>query len=170
MGQSVSLLLLHSAWANGLMLCVSLLNSLRRLFLMGPKLEESPVNEEGGIERDRGERFSAGVCFFLRNVGLLDSSEKSQRGKWWALPLEWYKSVNKVIALPSYLKKQGKVSSLLFSMHFAFCLLLCSLVSGLAVSWTSGELCHLQPLTTAAEPATAADRGTMWNWFSNAEK
>lgn len=51
MGQLVSLLLLHSAWAKGLMLCVTLLNSFGRLFLRGPKLEKSPVNEEGGMDR-----------------------------------------------------------------------------------------------------------------------
>lgn len=51
MGQPASLLRLHSACANGLMLCVTLLNSLGRLVLRGPKLEKSPVNEEGGLDR-----------------------------------------------------------------------------------------------------------------------
>lgn len=60
-------------WVNVVSLCWV----LREGCISGVRngLEKSPVNEEGGMERDRGERFFAGF-FSFANVGLLDFFRK----------------------------------------------------------------------------------------------
>lgn len=132
-GQLVSLLLSHSACAKGLIFCVTLLNSLGRLFLRGPKLEKSPVNEEGGIDRYRSR-------FFLQEFGTFLCLRLAS----WFPRKELGRCDELFLWTDRSLSIQRFLCLLIFKeMHILFALpllVLCRLLPALQLCWSRGWL------------------------------